>query len=111
MATIQVTLRRKKNNAGLYPISIRITKNRKSTYMYIGQYIDEKYWDSVKNNVKKIHPNSARLNNLISVKLAEINKSLLDIESDTKPIARIEEIKNTIKNKHKNCLLYTSPSP
>ncbi|WP_209404734.1 site-specific integrase [Pseudozobellia sp. WGM2] len=107
MATIQATLRRKKNNAGLYPISIRITKNRKSTYMYTGQYVDEKYWDSVKNKVKKNHPNATRLNNLISAKLAEINKSLLDIESDTKPIARIEEIKNTIKNKHKNHSFYT----
>ena len=107
MATIQATLRKKKNNAGLYPISIRITKNRKSTYIYFGQYIDEKYWDSVKNKVKKNHPNSTRLNNLISVKLAEINKYLLDIESDIKPITRIEEIKNTIKNKHKNHSFYT----
>lgn len=107
MATIQATLRRKKNNAGLYPISIRITKNRKSTYMYIGQYVDEKYWDSVKSKVKKNHPNANRLNNLISAKLAEINKSLLDIESDTKPIARIEEIRKTIKNKHKSHSFYT----
>ncbi len=107
MATIQATLRRKKNKAGLYPLSIRITKDRKSTFIYIGQYIDENDWDPVKNKVKKNHPNSARLNNLISVKLAEINKSLLDIESDNKPVTRIEEIKRTIFNKHKGHSFYS----
>src|SRR5690606_30293521 len=45
--------------------------------------------------------------NLISVKLAEINKSLLDIESDIRPITRIEQIKKTITNKHKNYSFYT----
>mgnify|MGYP001951411237 CR=1 FL=1 len=43
MATIRAVIRRKKNRAGQFPIAIRITKDRKSTFLNTGQYIDEKY--------------------------------------------------------------------
>ncbi len=107
MATIEAYLRKRKNKAGLCPINIRITKNRKSSYIQTGQRIEPKYWDIIKRKVKKNHPNSTRLNNLISFKLAEINKSLLDIEADAKPITRVSEIKKTIVGKHKSHSFYT----
>tara|TARA_R110000764_G_scaffold42426_4_gene95580 strand:- start:5643 stop:6881 length:1239 start_codon:yes stop_codon:yes gene_type:complete len=88
------------------PINIRITKDRKSSYIQTGQRIDPKFWDSVKRKVKKNHPNSTRLNNLISFKLAEINKSLLDIEAETKPLTRVTEIKKAISGKHKSHSFY-----
>ncbi|MDX1365161.1 MAG: site-specific integrase [Arenibacter latericius] len=106
MATIQVTLRKKKNKAGLYPICIRITKNRKCTFMHLGQYIEIQNWDGENNRVKKTHPNYKRLNNFILAKLSKINKSLLDIESDNSPITQIEEIKNKIQNRNKNHSFY-----
>jgi len=81
MSTIQAVLRRKPNSAGLFPLAIRLTKDRKSSYLYIGQYIDEKYWDSRNSKVRKSHPNSKRLNNLLIKKLSEANDSLLDSDS------------------------------
>ncbi|WP_282074589.1 Arm DNA-binding domain-containing protein [Maribacter aquivivus] len=96
MATIEAYMRKSKNRAGLCPINICITKDRKSSYIHTGQRIDPKFWDSVKRKVKKNHPNSTRLNNLISFKLAEINESLLDIEAETKPLTRITEITKVI---------------
>ena len=47
MATVQAILRKKPNIQKLYPIAIRITKNRKTTYIFTGQYIDDKYWDKI----------------------------------------------------------------
>ena len=81
MATIKAVLRRKKNAYGLYPITIRITKNRKSSFISTGQYIEEKSWDNNNHCVKKSHPNSARLNNFIIKKLSEANDKLLEMEA------------------------------
>ena len=55
MGSIKTVLRKKKNSDGLYPIAIRITQNRKSSYLHIGQYIDFKYWDEANHQVKKSH--------------------------------------------------------
>ncbi len=74
--------------------------------MYLGQYIDKQNWDNQNNRVKKTHPNYKRLNNFILAKLAEINKSLLDIESDNSPITQIEEIRSKIQNRNKNHSFY-----
>ncbi|MGG8496823.1 tyrosine-type recombinase/integrase [Tenacibaculum sp. TC6] len=111
MATIKATLRKKKNRAGLYPIVIRITKDRKSTYLYTGQYIDEKYWDEKNNKVKKSHPNVARLNNYISVKITEANNSLIDNESKLQKGGQAQDIKRDITNKYKkNSFFYFAES-
>jgi len=82
MATIKAVLRKKKNAKGLYPIAVRITKNRKSSFLSTSQYIDEKFWDEKNHKVKKAHPNSARLNNYISKKLTEANDKLLELEGN-----------------------------
>ena len=81
MATIQVVLRRKPNSAGQLPLAVRITKDRKTSYLYTGQYIEEKFWDKKYNRVKKGHPNSQRLNNLLIKKLSEANDKLLESDS------------------------------
>ena len=39
-ASAKIVLRKKPNAIGLYPLAIRITKNRRSTYKLIGHYID-----------------------------------------------------------------------
>lgn len=80
MATVRVVLRKKKNKAGKFPIAIRITKDRKSSYLNTGQYIDEKFWDEKNRNVRKSHPNSKMLNNFISTKVAEANDKVLKSE-------------------------------
>ncbi|MFL1013229.1 tyrosine-type recombinase/integrase [Flavisericum labens] len=100
MSTIQAVLRRKPNSAGLFPLAIRLTKDRKSSYLYTGQYIDEKYWDSKHSKVKKSHPNSKRLNNLLLKKLSEANDTLLDSDS-SRVDQSVSKIKKTIVGEDK----------
>ncbi len=95
MATVRVVLRKKKNKAGLYPIAVRITKDRKSSYLNTGQYIDEKYWDERNRNVRKSHPNSKVLNNFIITKVAEANDKVLKSEMKTE-YETVSEIKDKI---------------
>ena len=82
MASVKVLLRKKANQKNEFPIVIRITKDRKSSYIYTGQYVDQKFWDAKTSRVKKSHPNSARLNNLLLAKLAEANDNLLKLENE-----------------------------
>ena len=49
----KIVLRKKPNKEGLYPLAIRITKNRRSTYQYIGHYIELEDWDEKNIRVKK----------------------------------------------------------
>lgn len=100
MATIKAVLRKKKNAKGLYPIAIRITKNRKSSYISTGQYIDLKYWDERNQKVKKSHPNSGRLNNFIVKKLSVANEKMLEVEVDQN-LSSARTITNKIKNRNK----------
>lgn len=95
MATVRAVLRKKKNKAGLCPIAIRITKDRKSTFVSTGQYINEKYWDDRNRAVRKSHPNSNALNNYILSKVAEANRKTL--EAEMKPeYQTVSEIRNNV---------------
>ncbi len=98
----KIVLRKKSNKDGLYPLAIRITKNRRSNYHYIGHYIALKYWDEKNIRIRKSHPNAERLNNLLISKLSEANKTLLDLQSENKDISANQikkEIYSSLKNK------------
>lgn len=82
MGSVKIVLRKKMNRDGSFPIAIRITKDRKSSFIYVGQNIKDKDWDSILQRVKKSHPNSQRLNNLLLKKVAETNDKLLELEVD-----------------------------
>ena len=94
-SSIKVTLRKKANKQGLFPLAVRITKNRKTTYLYIGHYISIKYWDEGNREVRKSHPNSSRLNNLLVKKLAEANQTLIDLQTHQNDITS-KQIKQEI---------------
>lgn len=81
MATLKVILRKKQNKDGSYPLAIRITKNRKSSYIHVGHHVFLKDWDAKNQAVKKSHPNSVRLNNLLMKKRAEANDTLINMET------------------------------
>lgn len=101
MATIQAVLQRRKNSSGQFPISIRITRNRRSTYLSTGQYIEERLWDKKNRRVRKSHPNAAMLNRFIQKKLAEANEKLLEIEAKLEyiPLSAVrKKIKNSVNN-------------
>ena len=95
MATVRAVIRKNKNKAGLCPISIRITKDRKSSFVSTGQYINEKHWDSRNRLVKKSHPNSTTINNYILNKVAEVNRKTLEAESKPE-YQTVSEIRNKV---------------
>lgn len=97
MATVKVILRKKANSQQEYPIAIRVTRNRKTTYIYTGQSIDVKYWDETSRKVKKSHPSSSLLNHYILTKLTEVNKQILESEI-SKSSDSLKVINKKIKN-------------
>lgn len=97
MASIKVLLRtNKRRKDGSCPIAIRITKDRKARFIFTGQYIHEKDWNDEERKVRKSHPNSARLNNLILGKVAEANNLLLESETSNDNVSA-KEIQSKIK--------------
>ncbi len=101
MASVKVVLRNRMNKDGTSSIALRFIQNRKSSYTHIGHSIDEKYWDEKNSCVKKSHPNSARLNNLILKKLTEATDKLLEMEGN-KTHVTAKSIKKGLKAKHQS---------
>lgn len=98
MASLKVLLRKNKKRIDKKcPLALRITHNRKSRFIFLGQYIEEKHWDETTQRVKKSHPNSARLNNLILKKLAEANDTVLELDSKNESVS-VKQIKNKVRN-------------
>ncbi|HMR15034.1 MAG TPA: site-specific integrase [Mariniflexile sp.] len=100
MATVQVVLRKKGNAQNLYPITIRITKDRKTSYISTGQFIGQKFWDNQNKKVKKSHPNASRINRLVLKKLSEANDKLLDAEINEEFIS-VSQVTESVKGKDK----------
>lgn len=101
MATVKILLwkhYKKKDNK--FPIAIRITKDRKTRYVFTGKYIAEKDWDSDNSKVKKSHPNSARLNNYLLKKLTEADDALLEATSNDESVTS-KQIQKKVKRKGK----------
>lgn len=94
-SSVKVTLRKKPNKQGKYPLAVRITKDRRTSYLYTGQFIDLKHWDSTERIVRKSHPNAARLNHLLLAKLSEANTKLLELQT-TKEDVSSKQIKKEI---------------
>lgn len=80
MSTISAILRKKANKQGQYPIYLRVTKDRKSTFVNLEQYINKSDWDEKTKRVRKSHPNSVRLNNLISKKITEAGSKIIEMD-------------------------------
>ncbi len=85
MANVKVILRKETKKDGTSPLAIRITKDRKSSYIYLEYSIKETDWDKTAQRVKKSHPNSTRLNNFLLKKLAEANDNTLESETKKAP--------------------------
>jgi len=100
MASIQTVLMNKPNRRMFYPIAIRITKDRKSSYIFTGQYIDRLEWNEAKGQVRKSHPDALSINQLIYKKLSEANKRLLNAESE-REYQSVKTIKTNIVKKER----------
>lgn len=83
-------LRPRENANGEYPIVIRVVKDRKNTLLSVGHSIKKTDWDAKGAKVKKSHPNSTWLNNLIAKRVAEANDKLIQLEvNNTDTSARV----------------------
>lgn len=98
MAFIKVVLRKKLNKDGTYPLAIRITKDRKASFVHIGYNIKEADWDANAQRVKKSHANSARLNAFIATKLSEATNTALELDT-VKQIVTAKSVTRKIKPK------------
>lgn len=96
MADVKIVLRQKPNKEGKLPLALRITKDRKSSFIHLGHSLDPADWDDIEKRVKKSHPNSARLNNLIRKKLFEANDQSLELETQKTHISS-RAVKQRIK--------------
>ncbi len=82
MSSIKIMLlKHKKKKDGTHPLALRIIKDRKAKYIFFGQWIRERDWNEAEGKVRKTHPNSVRLNNLILKKEAEASDLILENDS------------------------------
>jgi site-specific recombinase XerD len=100
MSSIKAVLRKKHNAQNLLPIAIRITKDRKTSYWFTGQYIKESQWDATNGQVKKSHPDALSINQLILDRLSKANKKLIEAEVEDH-YQSVEIIKKEITSKKK----------
>ncbi|MPT35046.1 MAG: integrase [Flavobacterium sp.] len=98
MATIKVVLRKKANKDGAYPLAIRITKDRKTSFIHLGYNLKPEEWIEAEQRVKSSHPNSKRLNNFILAKKAAASDKSLEAET-LKDEVSVRAIKQKIKPK------------
>lgn len=101
MSSISPFLVKRPNSKKLHPITIRIIKDRKSSYIYIGQAIKLNQWDSKNCRVKNTHADYLEINQLIISKLSKANKSLLNAEIKEENLSS-RRIKKQIVTKRKN---------
>jgi len=108
MATAKIVTWSRPDKDGQYPIGFKIYKNGKPSYIFEGQTLpDRKLWDAKKQEVKKSHPNAARLTNLLTKRLAELRNKALQLETDQNKVAA-SEIKAAYKEIY-NPVLITEP--
>lgn len=71
----------KPNKDGTFPIVLRITKDRARRYIFTSYTVTEEQWNEESSQVQK-HPNSTRLNNLLSKKVTEAEDVIIDMDRD-----------------------------
>jgi len=78
MATIKILLRNKPNTEGLYPIIIRVTKDRKVKLITLGINCELKDWDASNQLLKKSHTNYIQRNRVLLKRKAKALKIIDD---------------------------------
>lgn len=86
MANAKIVLRKEKKQDGTYPLAVRVTKDRKSSYIYLNYSIDPDHWSEADQWIKRACPNYKRLNNFLLAKLAEANDAALELETSKKHV-------------------------
>lgn len=88
--TINLTqLDRKKRKDGTVPIYIRITENRKSKYKSTGISVLPKYWNADRQEVRRSHDDSKRLNRKLKKKRRAFEKVRDELEYEERLSAEL----------------------
>ena len=99
MSTVKIVLRKKPNKkTGTCPLALRIIKDRVPVFVHLGYRLLPVDWDEDKQLVKKSHPNSVRLNNMLLKKLAETSDKTIEAETNNEDVtakALKEKVKRT----------------
>jgi integrase/recombinase XerD len=98
MSAIKIVLRKKLNQDGTYPLAIRITRDRKTSFIHLGYNLSELDWDKDAQRVKKSHANSGRLNAFILKKLGEATNMSLELDTIS-PVVTAKAVSQKIKPK------------
>jgi len=77
------------NPKGQYPIYVKITINRLTSYLATGEFIFEKQWDEKEEQVKN-HPLEVHINARISETKANISRRFTDLSLAGKPVSAKE---------------------
>lgn len=98
MATAKIVTWSRPNKDGQFPIGIKIWNNGKPSYIFEGHTLPRRdLWDAKKQEVKKSVPNSARLTNYLTKKLAEVRDQALKLATEQARVD-VQVIKQVVKN-------------
>ena len=98
MASVKVVLYPRAKKDGTFPLALRITKDRKSSYIFLEYSVKKEDWVASEQRVKSSHPNSKRLNNFILAKKAAASDKSLEAET-LKDEVSVRAIRQKIKPK------------
>ncbi len=102
MASVKTVLHPKQEKENkIYRLAIRVTVNRKTSYLYLGHNIKLKDWNDQKDKVKNSHIKYAQLNRLIRKKYDQVEDLIFEFESNQK-VFTAKQITSFIKNKNQN---------
>jgi len=96
--SVKIILRKEEKADGTFPLAIRITKNRKSSYVYLDHSIKPDQWDKQAQKVKRTHPSHVRLNNYLLKKLSEASNKTLEAETEKDHVSS-QAVRQKIKPK------------
>src|SRR5579872_3940981 len=95
-ATITKVYRKDKiNDQGLAPIYIRLTKNRKTSYIATDLRLNAKHWDDKGKRVKPSYPNSAEANTYLDGLVYQIQAEALKEATENKTTS-VKSIKDRV---------------
>ena len=77
---LYVLSKSKLNKMGKCPIRCRITFNKKRHHFATGQFVNPKNWNSKKQLVKPLEPDSEYINNQLSLIKTKINRAFLMLQ-------------------------------
>jgi integrase/recombinase XerD len=101
MASIKILLKDKPNTEGLYPIVLRITKDRKNKFISLGMRCLKKDWDDKESQLKKSYSNCIQRNRVL-LQLRQKALTIIDGFDLDEIDFTLNQFEEKFRNKEKN---------